>query len=239
MAMRTPHLKGSPRFDNLKSIYKSIVIATEYTGSIKAEDEKAFTFMTEKFLEEVVVKYPYARHGEIELAFRKGALKEYGDYFGINVQTLWNWFKKYMDSSELLNSKREWINLIEMPKSDKPVIDLKAEMREPILNAYKDFLTTETLPFTAPSFYTLICKIKGVKTVIESKEDRAKIKEEAFSSYKAKLMSEKTHIKNKPQFDKLIEWAINGNNPSYDTEARRVALKYYFNGCKSKGLEPI
>lgn len=239
LAQRTPDLKSQSRFDNLKSIYKSIVLATEYTGSLKAEDEKAYVYITEKFLDECIIKYPYARHGEIELAFRKGALKEFGEYFGINVQTCWGWFKKYMESRELLAAKREWIDLIELPKTDKPIMRNLEEMKEPILNAFNEFKIDGRLPYTASSFYSLICQIKGVKSVIENKELRTKIRNEALQNYRANLVSKKTQLKDRKQFDDLLEWAAKGINASYDTETRRVALKYYFEECINTKTLPI
>lgn len=239
LALRTQNLKDGGEADNLKAIYKSIIMAGALAGYSKIDDNGANKFMAEKFYEQVKVKYPHARHGEIELAFNKGALKEYGDYFGLNVQTLWGWFKKYQESPELLAAKREWIGLIEAPITAKPVLNLKESMKEPILNAFKEFQEDKRLPFAAPSFYRLICQLKGVKSVIENKELRQVIRKEAFDNYRNMLVSNKKNVKDRKQFDELLEWAMKGINPSYDSEARKVALKYYFEECITNNVLPI
>jgi hypothetical protein len=240
LALRTTDLKSTHKTDNIKAITLAVVKATSLTGKINM-DTNVDVFISTNFYEQIIVKYPYARHGEISLAFQKGALGEYGEYFGVNVTTCWKWWKAYIESKELIAAKKEWINLIEMPKHDPDVkpLNLNEAMREPILNAFEDYKVNGKLPFTASSFYSIICQLKGVKTLIGNVETRKRIKETAYRNYEESLVKKGLKYRNINEFNLLLETCLKGTNPSYDTESRKLALKEYFNECITKQIKPI
>lgn len=240
-ALRTSDLKSKDKASNLFAILQALTQATALTGKIN-EDKNVDKFICENFLDQIKVKYPHARHGEISLAFKKGALGEYGEYFGINVTTCWKWWKSYAESKELLEAKRQWINLQESDmegRSNKPLM-LKEDIKEPILNAFKEYLNSKQLPYTASSFYSVICKLKGVKTLIGNPEIRNQIKNEAYENYRVKLVTSGINRKDPKTFNELLDACLkNRMNPTYESETRRLALKYYFEECKLMNKEPI
>jgi IS1 family transposase len=240
-ALRTPDLKSKDSATNLFEILQALIQTTALTGKIN-EDKNVDKFICEQFYEQIKVKYPHARHGEISLAFKKGALGEYGEYFGINVTTCWKWWKSYIESKELIEAKREWVNLMEMPRHDPDVkpLNLNESMKEPILNAFKDFKETGRLPYTAASFYNVICQLKGVKTLIGNVELRNQIKKEAFDNYRESLVQKGTNRKDPKTFQELLDWCTKPKmNPTYEKETRKLALKYYFKECQLMNKEPI
>ncbi len=241
LALRTPDLKSTHKTDKIKAIIMALVKATSLTGKINA-DVNVDKFIADQFYEQVIIKYPYARHGEISLAFQKGALGEYGEYFGINTATCWKWWKAYIESKELIAAKKEWINLIEMPKHDPDVkpLNLNEAMREPILNAFSEYQTNGKLPYTASSFYSIICQLKGVKTLISDLETRKRIRQDAYDNYRRSLVEKGVNRKDPKTFEKLLEWCLeNRKNPTYESISRKLALKEYFNECITKQIKPI
>ena len=226
-ALRTPDLKSQKRSDNLNHIYKSIVLAMELVGSKNAENQDSIKFISEKFLEEISVKYPFARHGEISLAFKKGALKEYGEYFGFNVQTCWIWFKKYMESPELLAAKRQWIDIIELPKK-VPLLTAQSDIpKEPIMNVFKDYKDKGVMPVYASVYYRAICKYKGLKTLVSSDEQREKISKEAEIVYENDLRAKRYHIKDPKNFAICME-QFNKSSATKLSLSFKIALRMYF-----------
>lgn len=235
-AMRTPDLKSQAPIDNYKSIYKSVLLAIEYTGSLKNEEDNANKFLTENLLKELLVKYPYIRHGEIELALKKGALKEYGDYFGINMQTLYGWIKKYMNSQELLAAKREWVDLIEAPISDKPLAKIFELTDKQLLDLFKEFKEGNPLPVYSRIYYQEICKRKGVKTLIESSVIRDEIRKNARIEYEQSLKERKLHTK-EPETFKLLLAQFTNSNKTYQSISQRIALQSYFSDLIKQNKE--
>lgn len=236
-ALRTPTIKDTNRVDCLKHIYASLQLSMSYQSQ---EDNGAAKFISEQFYDQALIKYPFARLGEITNAFKKGALKEYGDYFGINVQTVWNWFKKYQESSELLAAKREWVNLVENDKthfSDKPLANFEIT-KEQILSVYSDYLSSGDIPVYAKVYYDAILKIKGVKTLIDDQTIRLKIRNDARDWYENDLKSKKYHIKEPNNFKHLID-TFCGQNRTYESVSKRFALKEYFNYCKINNKEVV
>ena len=240
-ALRTPNLKDSNRVDNLKAIYTALITATTYTGA-KNEDNGANKFLSEKFYEEIFIKYPYARHGEIMLAFKKGALREYGEYFGVNVQTLYNWFKKYQESDELKKAKLECNQLLDeeagIKRSDKPISGMFEVTIDNINNLYFDYKLNKELPSFARVYYDSLCKIKGVKSLISDKGAREEIRENSFREYNDSLKAKKYHIKEPDNYKKLIN-SFDKDSATFASISKRLALKWYFDEQIKQGNEFI
>lgn len=240
-ALRTPNLKDSNRVDNLKAIYTALITATTYTGA-KNEDNGANKFLSEKFYEEIFIKYPYARHGEIMLAFKKGALREYGEYFGVNVQTLYNWFKKYQESDELKKAKLECNQLLDeetgIKRADKPIGSVFEVTIDHVNNLFLEYKVSGNLPSFARIYYDSLCKIKGVKSLITDKEARELIRESSFKEYIASLRAKKYHIKEPDNYNKLIN-SFDKDSATFASISKRLALKWYFDEQIKQGNEFI
>lgn len=243
-AMRTPALSTSNDIENLKSIYKSIIVACEYLGSAKNEDEQTNKFLADSFYKEVRIKYPHTRHGEIELAFKKGVLGDFKDKFpkdkfmAINVATLFSFLKFYNESTELLAAKREWVDLTETPRAEKPVSVVTEISDAQILGAYNDYLESGDIPVYGRVYYDAICKKKGLKTLIESEAQKEKIEEQAKFFYENDLKAKKINTKEPEKFKNLLA-SFDKDSNTFKSVAKRIALKFYFAKCKEKGENPI
>lgn len=82
---------------------------------------------------------------EIEIAFSKGVMDEYGEWHGLSAMTFCKWIKSYVNSSKMdaMNSKSK-IAKLEREEADKKtpeeMIESKLNWLEFVLNKYDDYL---------------------------------------------------------------------------------------------------
>lgn len=247
LAMRTPSLKDTKdRKVNIFAIKDAILKALMHSMSKKLGDNGAIDFIADSLCTELSLKFPYARHGQIELAFKKYALYELKDHFPkdhviqYNAGTLFNAFKSFVTSNENLAAFREWDRIQEEAKfiSSKPIGDINAVSDEQILSVYEDFINTGILPVYARVFYTAICKKKGVETLITDKETRNKIVSQTKQDYENWLTGKKYHKKEPDNFAILMN-QMNAENATYTGFSKKIALGYYFQECLNNNVKPV
>ena len=110
------------------------------------EDEKATNIIlfTQSFMRELFDNFPLFTLKDVEISFRRGVLKYYGEYMGINTTALFSWLKAY------LTEKQEAIykfNKIQDLNKTTALDQLTAQEREKLLisnshKAYEIFKTT-------------------------------------------------------------------------------------------------
>jgi ASC-1-like (ASCH) protein len=219
---------------SIESIRKSLINAMAYTNAKELGDLSAINFIAAAFYKEAVRKYPYARLGEIDLSFKKGALKEFGDYFGFNVQTCWGWFKKYQESNELIQAKREWVNLVEESYTSKKPMQRIEVTIEQIKAIFEDYKNGVPLPAYARIWYDRLCELKNVKSLIEDDAERKKIRDLSRQEYENSLRVTKMHIKHPETFKQMLEH-FTTDSSSFASISKKNALKSYFNKLISEG----
>lgn len=240
---RTPDIKSQNRSINIMAIYDSVVKAMLYQGASKLEQDGAVLFIAEKFYDEICVKYPFARHGEIEFAFRKYALGELRDSFPpnqfiqFNVGSLYKAFTVFMASKEYIEAKRAWHNLQEEEHliASKPTGALHIP-KEAIISIFNEYKETRELPVYAWVYYQEICKIKGVSTLITDEAKREEIVKKAKFEYENRLKEKKYH-KTEPDVFKQLLNSMNATNQSYIGVCGKIALIEYFNDLISNNKE--
>lgn len=238
-AIQTQSLGDCKRPDNLKLIYGYIVEAIALAGMKQNTDGQALQFITEQLYNELMVKFRNMRHGELKLAMRKGVLKEFGEYFGINVQTCYNWVKSYYNSDELKRAKAEFNKALDdadgVKRVDKPVNGLGVS-KENVLSLFNDFKNGLPLPSYARIYYDAICKEKGVKTLINDEGLREKIRKETKDAYSDSI----GRIRRKePEKYQILMNAFDKDNRTVESISKRLALRYYFESCIKEGKNVI
>lgn len=244
-AVDSKNIKECTKLEAVTFIIGAFNKASMVKGQVS--DARADRFIGEGLYDEFIRKAPHARLGEIELAFKNGALGEYTkrddrgrvEFEGINVNTLWGFWKSYASSNEVLEAKKEMHRVQDLQMFDKPA--LKVDYTESIKRAYQDYLVTGEVPFNKVSsdFYMYICDAKKQKTMIMDKELRTLIREQAMKEYRGGLIEKKYHKKQPREFEVLLDSCFKGVNATYDSISRKLALKYYFEICKSNGTLPI
>lgn len=240
-ATNSKSLAECHRADNLKAIYGYIVEAMALAGLKQSDDGQALKFISEQLYNELMVKFRNMKHGELRLAFRKGVLKEFGEYFGINVQTCYNWIKLYYQSEELKRAKAEFNRLLDeesgIKKSDVPMIGFEVP-KESILSLFKDFKNGSPLPSYARVYYDAILKIKGIKTLIDDPEIRVKIKDQVMKEYSDDLGRKGIRLKEPDKYNLLMN-SFDKDSKTFESLSKRLALKYYFEQCIKEGKDAI
>jgi hypothetical protein len=240
-AIMSPTLGDCNRKENLRVIYAYIVESMALAGSQNITDSGALKFISENLYDEIFLRYRTIRHEEIRLAFRKGALKEYGDYFGFNVQTFYQFIKKYYESDELKRAKLEWNRLQDeldgITRSDKPIGSMDIP-KESILSLFNEFKEGNPLPSFARVYYDSILKIKGVKTLINDNDIRGKIRNEAKEEYSNSLV-EKGVKRKQPELYNVLMNSFDKESRTFESISKKIALRYYFNECIKEGKNVI
>lgn len=247
MAMRTANLKDTKdRKANVFAIKDAILKALMHSMSKKLGDNGAIDFIADSLCTELSIKFPYLRHGQIELAFKKYALYELKEHFPkdhviqYNAGTLFNAVKSMLNSQDNLEAFRQWDKIQEDAKliASKPLSDINAVSDEHILSVYNDFVNTGVLPVYARVFYSAICKKKGVETLITDKETRSKIVKETKTNYENWLLGKKYH-KREPENFQILMNQMNADNKTYLGFSQKIALGYYFKDCQANNIKPI
>ena len=245
-AMRTPDLKSSSREANIKAIVDSLTKALLFKKQV-SNDDKSDRLMAEILLIELQVKLGMIRHGQIELAFRNGIIGEYGEFFGVNPATMFQWCKAFWNSREQKESVKEWHKALDeeagIKRAEQPVGKILELEPEQILSFWDDYLNERfvwwpNFPPYSFVYYNAIVKIKGVKSLIESEEVRKSIKERTFKEYERELKEKKMHIK-EPENYKILINGFDKESPRFKVISQKLALMEYFKECKSKGIKPI
>lgn len=240
-AAQSNTLGDCSRPDNLKAIYGYIVEAMALAGMKQADDGQALKFISEQLYNELMIKFRNIKHGELRLAFRKGVLKEFGEYFGINVQTCYNWVKYYYSSEELKRAKSEFNRILDeqsgVKKSDVPLVGFQVP-KESILSLFNDFKKGEQLPSYSRIYYDAILKIKGVKTLINDNDLRAKIKDEAKQEYGDGLGKKGIRLKEPEKYAILMN-SFDKDSKTFESLTKKIALKYYFQECINEGKNVV
>jgi hypothetical protein len=245
-AMRTPDLASSKRTDNVNAIVLSLSKALLFK-KVVSQDDKSDRLMAETLLIELQIKMKHLRHGQIELAFRNGIIGEYGEFFGVNPATMFQWCKAFINSRQHKEAVIEWNKLLDeeagIKRAEKPTGKILELEPKQILDFYEEYLSESFVQW--PSFppysfvyYDAICKIKGVKTLINSSEVRAEIKRRTNFEYENKLKSDKIHIKEPDRFKELM-LNFTFESPTFIHISKKLALSEYFKECKFNGVDPI
>jgi len=240
IAMRSPQLGASSRHDNINAIILSLTKALLFKKVVN--DDKSDRLMAETLYIELSIKMPYITHNQIELAFRNGVIGEYGEYFGINPATMFQWCKAYIYSKENIDARIELNKVMDeiegIAKAKKPKGDL-AMSDEQILSYYNDWLNDKLLMGKLTHIYSRICydeicKRKGVKTLLNESK-RKEIEGKILIEYERELRAKKT--KKETMVDLLL--SMDKDNATFASIGKKLALEEYFKECKLNGVKPI
>lgn len=100
-----------------------VTITLTESGVRDAADPKVTTFLRETLFRDLRrPQFNRLTFAEIELAFNKGVRQEYGQYMGVNIQTMHNWLRSYINSKGRELAFKQFyndVNVLEHGSSDK------------------------------------------------------------------------------------------------------------------------
>lgn len=174
---------------------------------------------------------------EIKVAFKRGLMKEFGDYFGLNPVTFLNWLKNYMTSANRSSVKTKLKTQEEKVLSDqeKEELNLKG-----VIRCWNDFKEKRIIYDFGNATYNYLER-KGIinfnkqrKNEIKADVKKRLIESEAFRSEGSKSMKERRDFKG------IIDRLKSETGEQKDIlifECRREALKIYFSELLEMGEE--
>lgn len=160
---------------------------------------------------------------EIEIAFKNGWKKEYGDFFGLNNATYFGWVNAYTWNEKRLRAKKAVENAKLSGKVQPPKIS-EAEADEILKNGalknFRDFKATGQLMDAGNVTYNYLER-KGI--INFSKERKEEIKSKTIEQMKAEAISQKNRTET---IEKVIEKALVPD--IIKANSKRNALKLFF-----------
>lgn len=209
--------------NELKESLLKLVGKTHLDCGFKVDKETLS--LTIDTLRDDLQKYnPTLSFQEIEIAFKNGWKKEYGDFFGLNNSTYFQWVNAYAWGEKRLRVKKTLLEAKE--NQNKEAVKLsKTEqdkiLKEACLKSFEDF-KNEAILFDAGNVkYNYLVKIGVLNVSLERKKEfmtlaETNLKEIALETKQKTEPIEKCFAKILPQ--------------SLQSEAKKLALKDFFQG---------
>ena len=148
----------------IKYIYDVVVQSMINSGNKKdLEDIELITNIAETIYQLIVTKYQFITVDEFKMICFNGVTNEYGDYFGINLTTVSNWIKSFINDANRQKAMREYNKELELILAKSRKLD-PTETRQIVIDgcklAYEDFIKYDKMPVPALSgiYYDLLWK---------------------------------------------------------------------------------
>jgi len=176
---------------------------------------------SKELFEQISGRYATLTLSEISKAFKDGLDGLYGPYFGICGKTYTLFLKSFFEDNKRQKAWLEYQNLLNMPRSEKPLVFSKSQLREMILKDFKAFKESGDMPVSSGAcavYYEEIKEHLGVKSLIPL-DKWEEIKTQGIEAYRNQR---KEHLKTIDSLVKIYGTMI------YQGEIKRVALRAYW-----------
>lgn len=224
----------------IKSIYEVLAKALVDSGQNKAYEKEKVELVilniSENVYQLICDKYKSLSINEFKLACLNGSIGEYGDYFGINLKTVSDWLKGYLNDENKRKAMAEWNRLLELvviqPKTDAQKDEIIVNGCIHYFEQYKQagLLKQILVPVNSlcAVFYDNL-KSKGL--LIITKERKNELYDKALAEYKtdleAKAKDRESSFKAE-QIKPLLDSIVGNNNKTFANICKRMALMQYF-----------
>lgn len=167
---------------------------------------------------------------ELEIAFKNGWKKTYGDFTGLNNATYFQWVNGYTWSQSRLNAKKALENAKNKPVSKPKLSEEEKEriIKEGALKMFEDYKSGATILDPGNVVYNYL----GAKGLIRITPER---RDKLLAEEKERMIQEAIANKGTKSVAKVIEGVI-GNEAVIIGNAKRQALKEYFSHLIELGM---
>jgi len=195
------------------------------------EPQKEATNLTIDELCEDLKKYNGSlSFSEIELAFKNGYKKQYGDFFGLNNATYFQWVNAYAYAENRLRIKKLLLEAKEKQntKPEKSEAEIKEIIEGGIITAFEQFKKGGLIFDAGNVKYNYLVKIGLLNFTIDRKK-------EIFERVKERMKQDAIETKaNNETIAKALSKIMPENVVS---QSRVESLKIYFMGLIDTGIE--
>ena len=220
-------------YDIIHNFLVTVVVdAVKVTGIVMNKTDQVE--FIDRAIPEICSDYYFLSLQEVAIAFKNGARKKYGDYYGINIGTMNVWLDSFIKTT-----KKEVMELLIYVKSPEKVVELTDAERlklhkswlKRVYDEYNEFKKTGKYTFNDLNnrFY-LYCDSIGLITLTPN--EKIEIFEIAKSELKGSYHPSKAKgFGQKVDFQNAIT-KIERNDKSFKQiiimESRKIAIKYLF-----------
>lgn len=185
---------------------------------------------------------------EVTEALFRGARKEYGDFFAVNIGTIHGWIDAYLKSKERLEAINQFILLSnEGLTTDKPRMLTVQEDIEGCKKLFERYRNSGNLDQLAFAYYDFINERVGVlvdsrKTLVPDPKVRQDILEKTEGALLESLLDERKRLEKRGfmgdarSITQKIEMGFKGDKLLKNRQ-KQMALKWYFDTLIKEGRE--
>jgi hypothetical protein len=234
----------SDKQESLTKIYAIVVKTIELSGENKKYNlDNQQTKNVAGFIYDLVIEqYKAATLSELDLAFTKGLIGDYGDFVGFGVITFTKWLKGYYSSPKREQAMKEWFKY-QIPTTEKPMTKFFEQnlqianyffsiCEEKNSERFDTIINHEDNVMHLPSIYEFLYSNYQISFSPESKElitKKAKIK---YNNYINKGGLKKADPKG---YEQLINSVKFGENKTFDYYIKTQALIFLTLKLKQQG----
>lgn len=223
----------SDKLETLTKLYAIIVKTIELSGENKKYnlDNQQLKNVTGFVYDLVLEQYKGATLSELDLAFNKGLIGEYGETIGFGVITFSKWIKGYMTSIKREQAIKEW-HKFQIPTTEKPITKMFEknmeianyffEICEPkIAERFDTIVNYEDNIMHLPSIYDFLFENFKISFSDESRDILIKKAKVKYHEYIKKSGLKKYDPKG---YEQIINSVIFENNKTFDYYLKTQAL---------------
>jgi hypothetical protein len=230
--------------ESLTKIYAIVIKTIELSGENKKYNlDNQQTKNVSGFIYDLVIEqYKAATLSELDLAFIKGLIGEYGDFVGFGVITFTKWLKGYYNSPKREQAMKEWFKY-QTPTTEKPMTKFFEQnlqiakyffsiCEEKNSERFHTIINHEDNVMHLPSIYEFLYANYQISFTDESKEiikKKAKIK---YNNYIKKSGLKDADAKG---YQNIITSVIDNQNKTFDNYVKTQALIFLTLKLKQKG----
>jgi hypothetical protein len=234
--LKITELSQQDLFEKLKTLIKLVYFNSGFQlkGNTDNERSEYLSMLTQSFIVELMVEYKAFSFADINLAFRRGVLNNYGEYMGLSVVTFMNWLKSYLDERRMVifNANRI-LEKHEMENEEKlSLVKTEDKMKLYSIKALKEYKEKGKYYDLGNAIYDFLDKKGMLKITPEEKwEYMTSARLNILDGSREKTKNETNHFKRLEINKYILQVEENKNfdeGGKIRAEAKRIALLDYF-----------
>ncbi len=174
---------------------------------------------------------PGMRSGEISIAIKRGLLKEFGDYFGLNVAEILRFCKSHYDSNERAQAAKSTLKTVEPTKPAPSKESLFLLYKFNLLDAYAKNLAGHSIEVNGPSLYDFCNKLQLIIFSTKEKYDIMQDAAQAIIKDQHNILFVTVEDYKRKPYKRIIEIlteSINDNKPVPEDVKNMLIMKRKF-----------
>lgn len=232
IAVNNPLIKSFEDRDLTNCLIALITKIHLQSGQLITEEKKQILDLTVDELSSDFKKYNgNVSFREIEIAFKNGLKGEYGEYFGLNNKTYFQWVNGYTYGEKRLKVKKALSDAKE--KANQPIVKKSEQeaneiMKNACLKSFEDFKSGAVIFDSGNVKYNFLVKMELLNF---SKERKNEILARITNKIKSEAVENKNRTESISQtLGKILEETI-------ISESKKECLKVYFKDLVDTGME--